>query len=257
MSAVLDQTATLVTPEKLSFFRENGWVVFENLLSQQEVDALNQRVDDLIDGKKFPERSAICVQWDKSLLPKLEKGEITKADAIRKLHNLFANDDLFHAHIANPKVVEIADALIGPGVQFFGDQLFCKPAFHGGEKPWHQDHAYWPVDPQNMVSCWAALDDATTQNGCMRFIPGSHKGEIIQHKQIRDWQVEDSIIDESKAVYQEMKAGTCLFHHSKTLHATHPNRSPFRRRGMVSIYAPGNATYNGKELPAPVWPRLK
>lgn len=254
MSAVLEQTGSLVTAEKRAFFEINGWVVLENLLSSAEVAALNQRVDDLIDGKKFPERSKVCVQWDKSLLPKLERGEITKTDAVRKLHNLFANDDLFHAHIVNPKIVGAVNALIGPGIRFFGDQLFAKPAFHGGEKPWHQDHAYWPVDPQNMVSCWAALDDATRDNGCMRFIPGSHKGPLIQHKQIRDWQVEDEKIDESQAVYQELKAGSCLFHHSKTLHATSPNTSPYRRRGMVSIYMNAASTYNGKDTPAPVWP---
>ncbi len=245
-----------LTAEKMEFFRTNGWVVIENLLSPATVAALNQRVDDLIEGQKFPERSKICVQWDKSLLPKLERGEITKADAIRKVHNLFANDELFRAHIANPRILAVANALIGPGLRFFGDQLFCKPAFHGGEKPWHQDHAYWPVDPQKMVSCWAALDDATRANGCMRFIPGSHLGPILEHKQIRDWQIDDGVIDESRAVFQELKAGSCLFHHSKTLHATSPNQSPNRRRGMVSIYLNAASRYVGKDAAAPAWPTL-
>lgn len=257
MSAVLENTSSLVSAEKLEFFAENGWVLFEQLVPAAEVAALNQRVDELIEGVKFPERSKICVQWDKSLLPQLEAGKITKADAVRKLHYLHAEDDLFRAHVTNPKILDIANALVGPGIRYYGDQLFAKPAFHGGEKPWHQDHAYWPVDPQNMVSCWAALDDATKDNGCMRFIPGSHKAPLIEHKQIRDWQVEDSKIDESKAVYQEMKAGDCLFHHSKTLHATHPNKSPFRRRGMVSIYMNAASTPTKKEEPAPVWPLFR
>ena len=69
----------------------------------------------------------------------------------------------------------------GRGVRFWHDQLFCKPAHHGGVVAWHQDYSYWTrtVEMQHLT-CWCGLDDATEENGCLQYVPGSHRWGLLE-----------------------------------------------------------------------------
>src|SRR5918997_478613 len=68
-----------------------------------------------------------------------------------------------------------AAQLLGGPVRFWHDQLFCKPARHGGVVAWHQDYSYWTrTTPLAHLTCWVGLDDATRENGCVHYVPGSH-----------------------------------------------------------------------------------
>ncbi len=82
----------------------------------------------------------------------------------------------------------------------------------------------------NLVTCWLALDDATLENGCMCFIPGSHRAGVKNHTQndARTMKVEG--VDLDKVIALPVPAGGCEFHHSLTLHATSENKTPYRRR---------------------------
>ena len=73
-----------------------------------------------------------------------------------------------------------ASQLLGGAVRFWHDQLFCKPARHGGVVAWHQDYSYWTrTVPLAHLSCWIGLDDATRENGCLHYIPGSHRWNLL------------------------------------------------------------------------------
>ena len=88
-------------------------------------------------------------------------------------------------------------SLIGPDLKIYVDQTLCKPPKVGSAKPPHQDSAYWTnIDPPSLVICWMPLDDATEENGCMRFIPGSHQLGVIEHKHLEDFRVEDDRVDD-------------------------------------------------------------
>ena len=78
-----------------------------------------------------------------------------------------------------PEIVDRVAAVLGPDVILWGSQLFCKPAVTGMEVPWHQDGDYWPIKPLTTCTVWLAIDDATPENGCMRYIPGSHSQRKI------------------------------------------------------------------------------
>jgi len=76
------------------------------------------------------------------------------------------------------KLVGILQDLLGPDVLLFRDILMLKPAKVGSKMPWHQDSNYWPIH-RRLCSAWTALDEATTLNGCMRVVPGSHTRGLI------------------------------------------------------------------------------
>ncbi len=115
--------------------------------------------------------------------------------------------------------------------------MIRKPARVGDPLPWHQDEAYW--DPEliyRALGCWMPLDDATPENGCMKFIPGSHLGEIVAHRHVNDDPMTPALFvemapeDDARAVVVPVPAGGAVFHHSRTLHASGPNRSDHVRR---------------------------
>ena len=83
-------------------------------------------------------------------------------------------NDVFLDMARDPAVVELVAGLVGPDVILWGCQVFCKPGGDGMEVPWHQDGHYWPIRPLATTTAWIAIDDSTTENGCMRVIPGSH-----------------------------------------------------------------------------------
>src|SRR5262245_39732855 len=99
------------------------------------------------------------------------------------------------AHVAAPWIVGLArnknildavESLIGPDILLFGTSMFSKKARDARFVSWHQDAAYYGLDPQQEVTCWVGLTDADTENGCMRVIPGSHLGADAVHDETYD-----------------------------------------------------------------------
>jgi len=157
------------------------------------------------------------------------------------------------AHVAAPWVVALArnknildavESLIGPDILLFGASLFSKKARDVRFVSWHQDAAYYGLDPQEEVTCWVGLTDADIENGCMRVLPGSHLGADAVHEETYDPQNMlgrgQTIrgIDDGKAVYMPVKAGQFSMHHERTIHGSMPNPSDRRRVGISFFYMP-------------------
>ena len=86
----------------------------------------------------------------------------------------------FHDILWNPAFLVPASQLLGGAVRFWHDQLFCKPAKHGGVVAWHQDYSYWTrTEPVAHLTCWIGLDDSTRENGCLYYVPGSHRWKLL------------------------------------------------------------------------------
>lgn len=228
-------------------YDENGFVVVENLLGIQEIEALKNRLEEIISGRlnHVPEANF-------DLEPDVLKGKVTpatKMDALRVVRNLSSHDALFLSAAKNQRTLDVVEAILGPNIKIYGDQLLMKPPFYGIEKPYHQDSAYWSIRPMALVTCWLALDEATVENGCLHFIRGSHKLGLIEHGEKwmvgdrEDMQVSGSMIDRSKEVAAPLRPGSGSFHHSLTLHRSSPNRSPHRRRGWAVAYMSAESTY--------------
>ena len=166
------------------------------------------------------------------------------------------------AHAANDQILDIVESLIGPDIKLFGSQCFMKPP-GGIAKPWHQDSAYFYVEPTNLVTCWTALDDTTLENGCLAFIPGSHHGPLLDHDQ--PWMVGDRVdmqvrhdqIDQTREVQIELTAGSSSFHHSMLLHRSGPNRTASSRRGLAVHYMSSRSRWTHPTLKKPNYVLLR
>jgi ectoine hydroxylase-related dioxygenase (phytanoyl-CoA dioxygenase family) len=157
--------------------------------------------------------------------------------ALRKLSELAPADDFFRSVAMLPQILDIAAELTqsaGPLV-LYGDQAFLKPAFEGSEKPQHQDNSYFRITPHDAgVTCWIAVDDSTEQNGCMRYVPGSHKLGLLPHKSLTPVHLTPDVnFKLADEVAVPIPAGAAIFHHLLCLHSSRANTSPHSRRAWA------------------------
>lgn len=145
---------------------------------------------------------------------------------------------------SNPRVLDVIEDLIGPNIRLYLSSLWAKGARDGTFVSWHQDSAYYGLEPHDEVTTWIALTPSNRTNGCVRVIPGSHDGPDFSHVETRDpanllsrgQTIAD--IDDSRAVDMELRAGQFSVHHEKLVHGSDPNRSDNRRIGIAFMYVP-------------------
>jgi len=141
--------------------------------------------------------------------------------------------------------------ILGPDFALWNSSLFAKPAADGKRTPWHQDGQYWPIRPLATCTVWIALDDSTTENGCLRVIPRSHHGQRLRaHRKLEtddatlNQELLESEYDLSQAADLVLKAGQMSLHDVFLLHGSEPNRSPLPRRGMTLRYMPTTSVFD-------------
>ena len=150
-------------------------------------------------------------------------------------------EDRQHDREGHRRPQPVAAQLLGvPRVRFWHDQVFYKPKHHPGVVTWHQDYSYWTRSyPAGHVTCWIALDDATLENGCVHYVPGSHRWGLLPKISLtKDMNALAEFLEpEQAAAFKPepmvVEAGSCLFHHSHTVHGSYGNRSSGPRRGVV------------------------
>ena len=232
-----------LSTEQKQHFADCGYLPYTRVLSEREVEALRQRCEDIASGRvdHVPPRYL-------QLEAAFRDGEDTKTDRldqVRKMTHLCYFDELFEAAARKAEIVDVIEELLGPNIKLYCDQLMMKPRYNGTVTDWHQDSMAWPqFAPQNHVSCWVALDDATVENGCMTVIPGSHRWGPIGREH-RDRFLQNPLLPEPVSV--ELKAGSCMFHHGLNFHRTEANPSPNRRRGLALHYIRSETMYLGIE----------
>ncbi|MCZ7646259.1 MAG: phytanoyl-CoA dioxygenase family protein [Planctomycetota bacterium] len=166
--------------------------------------------------------------------------------AVRKLSSLVSEGEFFREIAASPRILELVAELTGgaKSIYLYSDQVFLKPAFCGSEKPLHQDNSYFRVTPHSHgVTCWVAIDEATVENGCLNYIPGSHKLGLINHRAIPNTphHVPDVNFPLGEEVPAPVPAGGAVFHHLLCLHSSKANHSAHPRRAWALHYVNGEA----------------
>jgi ectoine hydroxylase-related dioxygenase (phytanoyl-CoA dioxygenase family) len=169
--------------------------------------------------------------------------------------------------LARANALQICRQLLGEDMQAQGSHAIFKPAHHGAVTPWHQDEAYWNPDMEyRSMSVWLPLQDVDAQNGCMQFIPGSHKWEVIQHQPINnDPRIHGLELTPAvrhlaaNPVICPLMAGGATFHPSRTLHYAAANASARPRRALIMSF--GAPARPRRELSLPtrrfVWNEIK
>jgi phytanoyl-CoA hydroxylase len=230
-------------------YAREGFFSVEHVLSAAELELLRQRMDEISAGRvpSFPTANI-----------EFEPG----AAVARKINRCAECDEGFMAHAMNPRILDIIESLIGPDIKLFGSQCFMKPP-GGVEKPYHQDSAYFTIEPRELVTCWTALDDATIDNGCLWVIPGSHRGPLLDHDQPWqvgdrvDMQVRDEQIEFDREVPNELTAGSCSFHHSMLLHRSGSNQTDRPRRGLAVHYMSARSRWTDSSAAKPNYQLLR
>jgi ectoine hydroxylase-related dioxygenase (phytanoyl-CoA dioxygenase family) len=237
-----------LTDEQVKFFNTNGYLPKIKLLEHWQVDQLNKELEDLTDPD-YP---------GNDLFYEFVSNESANPDTVL-FHSLghWRIKEGFHDILWNPAFVMAASQLLGDhSVRFWHDQLFCKPARHGGVVAWHQDYSYWTRSvPMQHLTCWVGLDDVDLENGCLYYVPKSHLWGLLDKPELAgdmeglmEYLTEDQKA-EFKPVPVEMERGYGSFHHPLMVHGSYENKSERSRRAFVlNVFADGTKSNTNQEL---------
>jgi len=221
-----------LSDEQVAFYHEHGYLAGVRIFSDSQVEALRAELAEIVvpdcEGSEY---------WyefhsNESVDPNMVLFHALGAWRLR---------DGLHDSLWNPAFTRPASQLLGGDVRFWHDQLFCKPARHGGVVAWHQDYSYWTrTQPMGHLTCWIGLDDADVENGCLHYIPGSHRWDLLPITGLAgDVDAIREVLDDEQwntfehPVAVPLKAGEATFHHPLTIHGSFANKTNRPRRAVV------------------------
>ena len=229
----------VLTTEQVRQFDALGFVVLENMFTDEELapviaatDALEAKTDrflETMEGGRF----AIAEHGAITFTP----FPVTKDNAARQFagHRVFA---------------DICHDLVGPDVRLYHDQAVYKKPEKPRRFPWHQDNGYTFVEPQQYLTCWVALTDATEDNGCPHVVPGLHRMGTLRHhyNDPLGWEIFEEHPD---AIAAPVGKGGIVVFSSLSPHLTGPNTTDSVRKAYILQYAPvGARVLRGDKVPS-------
>jgi len=235
---------SLLSGEEIARYREDGLVIPSYRLPDPQLDRLREAADRLI--ANHPD---------------------VRPEALSGPHNPWGQSarlvgDVDFLELCRfPEILDIVEQLIGPDIILWGSMLFAKPGGDGQEVPWHQDGQYWPITPLETVTVRVAIDGSTPENGCMRYVPGSHRDrKVVSHRVIGRAGValkqEIPEVDEAAARDVVLEPGQISLHEVYLWHGSAANDSDRRRADYAIRYMPATSLYDrSPENPATVFAR--
>ena len=221
-----------LTDEQVAFYHEQGYLAGVRILSDEQISKLRAELIEFFDPK----------HPGHELWYEYHTNESNKPDTVL-FHALGAwrIRPGFHDILWHPAFTVAASQLLGGAVRFWHDQLFCKPAKHGGVVAWHQDYSYWTrTKPMAHLTCWIGLDESTKANGCVHYVPGSHRWDLLpitglagNMDAIKEVLSPPQWEQFTHPVAIELKAGECSFHHPLMVHGSFENATERPRRATV------------------------
>ncbi len=221
-----------LSDDQVAFYHEHGYLSGIRILDERQVEALRGELAEWFQ----PEHDG------RELWYEYHTNEST--DPSRVLFHALGAWRIkpgFHDLLWNPAFTMPASQLLGGAVRFWHDQLFCKPAKHGGVVAWHQDYSYWTrTKPMQHLTCWIGLDDSTRDNGCLQYIDGSHRWDLLPITGLAgDMEAIQEVLTPAQwerfqhPVAIELKAGEASFHHPLMVHGSYANNTDRPRRATV------------------------
>lgn len=215
-------------------FARDGFVVARGVVPPEELEPLRALYDQLFERRAGWERGDLFDMLDPE--DRFEKPRLPQlAWPSRQAPWLSSTATWRNAQAA-------ASALL-PGAELVWEFAIMKPPRDGAATPWHQDEASFTVGtPYHVaISCWIALQDVDETMGCMAYVPGSHRGPLLDHASFggdrRAHALGAVAPDISRAVPVPLAAGDAVLHHSRTLHGAGPNTSAMPRRSVTLEFA--------------------
>ena len=216
-----------LSKQDIEHYHEAGYVIPEYRLPEETLESIRADYDRLL--ARHPEFLDYC--------PMLLRYDLS-----------------FLNYARDPNILDMVEQVIGSDIILWNSSFFAKPAENGKKTPWHQDGEYWPLRPLATCTVWLAIDDATVENGCLKFMPGSHKNRNLRpHRPNKDpnftlhQELLESEYDDDKAVPLILEAGQMSLHDVYLLHGSEANNSGTPRRGMTMRFMPGTSVFDRAE----------
>ena len=214
----------MLTKEQIASYHHDGFVIPDFKMPENDLLEIEKKHFDLI--KEYPEYINYCPA-------------------------ILLKDETFLKYCMNAQILKFVEQLIGNHFALWNSSFFAKPAYNGFETPWHQDGQYWPISPLATCTVWLAIDDANEENGCLRFIKGSHKDKKLkQHSRNNKTnltlhqELSKEELDESNKVSLILKRGQISLHDVYMVHGSKENKSPKSRRAMTMRFMPLTSKFN-------------
>ncbi|MBN8218221.1 MAG: phytanoyl-CoA dioxygenase family protein [Spirochaetes bacterium] len=233
---------TRIEPKDRAFYLENGYFARPDFLSPEELEAWRAAVGNSVSarqGNGLPGTD----RYDTK-----NKGEYGR-DTFLQLINLWKDNPAIGRLILSEALGRMLCELSGlEGIRLWHDQALIKPPW-GNPTAYHRDNPYWSFHDARALSIWVALDAATRDNGCLYYIPGSHRSGDFRNSGIGP-RLGDiyGVLPEFagvEPVAAPLPAGGCVIHNGLTIHGAGANMTPRPRRAMTGQFMPLRAVYNG------------
>lgn len=248
-------TDQVITNQQWAQYERDGYLKLGKLLSDADLKALQQRIDDIMLGKAHVDYDRMLMQLDSGSGKYEDAGAQSKGFKgptldYRKIQEL-EFDPLYLAYMQRPIFRDISARVYGPDtpIAAFRAMFMNKPARKGTLLPWHQDRwAHLDRDP--LITLWTALDPATIGNGCVQIIPGSHKLGVINPSHGSGFltpELATKHAPKEKVVYLELKAGECALLHNYLLHSSDVNKTDIPRRAFSVCYMDARTVASNNE----------
>jgi phytanoyl-CoA hydroxylase len=224
-----------LTTAQVEAYKDDGYLVVEDVLNSDVMAQLGSITDAFVDRARAAGGSDDVFDFE----PPSKSGE----QHLRRVKSPERQAAVYAGVMQSDAVLDCVSDLIGGDVRFWSGKLNLKRPLGGQAVEWHQDWAFGPATNDDLLTVGIALDDATTENGCLLMIPGSHRGPVLDHWRDEKFAgaVTDEAFDSAAAVPVEVKCGGVSIHHIRTLHASAPNRSDRQRRLLLYTYAAADA----------------
>lgn len=233
---------TKITRAEIEAYQRDGFLLLGEFLTVDELPELRAAVGECVE------------KMGKVKIGGAEAREMVEGDSyydrvFLQRVNLWKIHDAIKKFFLNPALGEMLCKLAGiDGIRIWHDQTLQKPPW-ANPTGWHLDNPYWSFHSPDAISIWIALDDATIQNGCLYYLPGSHKLANYDNVDIgEEMAALFEVYPEYRrieAVPVEMQAGMAAVHNGLTAHAAGPNMTPYWRRAMTCAYMPDGCRFNG------------
>ncbi|MBO6560390.1 MAG: phytanoyl-CoA dioxygenase family protein [Nisaea sp.] len=214
----------MLTADQVDRYHEDGYVIPDFRLSPDKLERIKQLHSALLE--RHPEFRDYC-------------------------NALLDYEPAFREFAEDPEILDMISQVIGPDIALWNMSFFAKPAHGGKRTPWHQDGEYWPIRPLATCTVWLAVDAATPENGCLKFIRGSHKDQRLKAHNRTDatdvtlnQELDPSTYDEAEAVDLVLEPGQISLHDVYLLHGSEANHSDKPRRGMTMRFMPTTSLFD-------------
>lgn len=225
----------MLDKEQIEQYHREGFLVFEQLIDREKLASYLAVLDELVArGQQMTESHrphwSLELNADGDPIP----------GVLHKVQGVCQEEPRILNLARERSLVEVAEALLGPDLDVFGTKFFPKLPRLGTSTRWHQDNFYFGTESDRILSCGIYLQDADRENGCLRVIPGSHKGAIAVHEKDGATHESWAQVDESGAVDLEIPGGTAVFFSANILHGAYDNHSDRSRYATAWHYLPGD-----------------